>query len=113
MSTGLLLAAALLASTAVAHSFLGERYILGRLFRRSDLPRLFGSDWFTRRTLRFAWHLTSIAWLGFAGVLLLLAQPGAPQASSILRAAGATFVVTAAITALASNGRHLAWPAFL
>ena len=113
MKTGLLLAAALLVLTAVAHSFLGERYILVRLFRRPDLPRLFGSDWFTRRTLRFAWHLTSIAWLGFAAVLLLLAQPGAPQTSSILRAVGATFVVAAAITALASNGRHLAWPVFL
>jgi|SRR5687768_18609266 len=113
MKTGLLFAAALLASTAVAHSVLGERYILVRLFRRPDLPRLFGSDWFTRRTLRFAWHLTSIAWLGFAAVLLLVAQPGAPTTSSLLRAAGATFVVTAAVTALGSNGRHLAWPVFL
>ena len=39
-----------------------------------DLPRLFGSDWFTRRTLRFAWHITSVAWLGFAA--LLVAGPG-------------------------------------
>lgn len=113
MRTGILLAAALLASTAVAHSLLGERYILVRLFRRADLPRLFGSDWFTRRTLRFAWHLTSVAWLGFAAVLVLLASGQPPPAGSLFRAIGATFVVTAAITAVASKGRHLAWPVFL
>ncbi len=51
----LLVAAALLAAgVGAAHSYLGERYILTRLFRRQDLPKLFGSDWFTRRTLRFA-----------------------------------------------------------
>lgn len=38
---------------------------LVRLFRRADLPHLFGSDLFTRRTLRLAWHLTSVARLGF------------------------------------------------
>lgn len=113
MRTGILVAAALLASTAVAHSLLGERYILVRLFRRSDLPRLFGSDWFTRRTLRFAWHLTSVAWLGFAAVLVLLAEGQPPRADALLQAIGATFVVTAAVTAMASNGRHLAWPVFL
>jgi hypothetical protein len=111
--TGVVLAAALLALTAVAHSALGERYILVRLFRRSDLPRLFGSDWFTKRTLRFAWHLTSVAWLGFAAVLVLLARSEPPRAGVLLQAIAATFLVTAAITAGASRGRHLAWPVFL
>ena len=45
----------------VAHSVLGERYILTRLFRRENLPTLFGGTEFTTRTLRFAWHLTTIA----------------------------------------------------
>lgn len=47
--------------TGIAHSYLGERYILTRLFRRDDLPRLFGGTAFTTATLRFAWHLTTIA----------------------------------------------------
>ena len=54
------LAALLAVLLAVAHSSLGERFILIRLLRRQDLPRLFGSDRFTRGTLRFAWHLTSV-----------------------------------------------------
>ncbi len=113
MKIGLLVAAALLMLTALAHSVLGERYILRRLFRRDDLPRLFGSDWFTRRTLRFAWHLTSVAWLGFAALLVLLAGDVAPSRDVLLDAIAVTFLLTSVIAALASRGRHLSWPAFL
>lgn len=94
----LLAAAALTAATAVAHSVLGERYILTRLFRR-DLPKLFGSDDFTKRTLRFAWHVTSVAWLGIAAILAGLAP---------LDALFATFVASSALT-LAINWRHVSW----
>jgi hypothetical protein len=78
----LLSAAALLCMLiGVAHSYLGEKYILIRLFRRDNLPKLLGSDWFTKRTLRFAWHLTSIAWWGFAALLFTIAaEAGSEQA---------------------------------
>jgi hypothetical protein len=69
-----LVAAFLAFSVGVAHSVLGERYILIRLFRRSDLPQLLGSTEFTTRTLRFAWHLTTIAWWGAAALFFALAQ---------------------------------------
>jgi hypothetical protein len=64
-------AAVLLVAIGAAHSYLGERYILIRLFRlfRRDLPKLFGSDWFTKRTLRFAWHITTVMFWGFAALL--------------------------------------------
>jgi hypothetical protein len=100
----------------VAHSYLGERYILIRLFRRSDLPHIFGSDQFTRRTLRFAWHLTSVAWLGFA--VLFAVAGGVPRftqpatATVTLRVAAVTFAVSALVTLAGSRGRHLAWPVF-
>lgn len=113
MKIGLLIAALLLALTAVAHSFLGERYILIRLFRRNDLPQLRGSDWFTKRTLRFAWHLTSVAWLGLAGVLAASAQPMSPSVSVVVRIVAVTCLATSATIAFASKGRHLAWLAFL
>jgi hypothetical protein len=113
MKMGLLVAAILLALIAVAHSVLGERYIIIRLFRRSDLPRLFGSDAFTKRTLRFAWHLTSVAWLGFAAILAAAAEQTTPGVDPILRIVAVTCLVTAAVIALASKGRHLAWPIFL
>lgn len=37
-----LVAAVLAAGLGLAHSILGEKYILIRLFRRTDLPKLFG-----------------------------------------------------------------------
>ena len=112
MNAALLAAAALAAAVALAHSWLGERYLLVRLFRRSDLPRLFGNDLFTRRTLRFAWHLTSIAWLGFAALLVALAGETIPTTATLARIVAATFGLHSAVTLIASRGRHLAWLAF-
>ena len=107
-----LLAAALAVALGVAHSFLGEKYILIRLFRRSDLPQLFGGTEFTIRTLRFAWHLTSVAWWGAAALLFLLAQ-GPLSSGAVSGVLAAVFLASAAITFIASRGRHLAWPVFL
>ena len=69
------LAAILIVLLGVAHSVLGERYILTRLFR-GELPKLFGSSEFTRNTLRFAWHLTTLLALALGAILWLL--PGTP-----------------------------------
>jgi hypothetical protein len=91
---------------------LGERYILIRLFRREDLPKLFGGTEFTVRTLRFAWHLTSIAWWAAAALLLLLAQ-GPISSAAVSGVLAVMFLLSAAVTFIASRGRHLAWPVFL
>ena len=110
MNWAALVAAALCAGVGVAHSYLGERYILIRLFRRADLPHLFGSDVFTKRTLRFAWHLTTLAWWGLGALVLLLA--GRAPVETLGTAVAATFAATALVTLLGSRGRHLAWPVF-
>lgn len=96
----------------VAHSVLGERYILVRLFKRTDIPKLFGGTEFTTRTLRFAWHLTTVAWWGFAVILVQLAQ-GSISASSIASVIGITFLCTAVLTFTISRAKHLAWLVFL
>ena len=106
MSAWLALAAALSLALGLAHSYLGERFILARLFRRSDLPTLFGSDVFTKRTLRFAWHLTTIAWLGAAGLFWALGHGSRRQGIQVL---SLTFLVSALLALLVSRGRHLAW----
>jgi hypothetical protein len=113
-SLGLLyLVAALLAfGVGLAHSIMGERYILIRLFRRTDLPKLFGGTEFTIRTLRFAWHLTTVAWWGAAALFFLMAQRPLSSAAVSGVLAG-VFLVSAVITLVASRGRHLAWPVFL
>lgn len=106
-------AAALLAGISFTHSVLGERYILIRLFRRPDLPKLFGSDDFTRRTLRFAWHITSIAWLGFAGLLVAVASGASAPRIAVGTAVAATFGLSALVALAGSRGRHYAWLVFL
>ncbi len=106
----LLSAVVLILLIAASHSYLGERYILIRLFRQ-PLPKLFGSDDFTKRTLRFAWHITSIAWLGFA-YLLLQAHTGELSRSEMLYAISITFGITAVISLIGGRGKHWSWPVF-
>lgn len=112
MNTLLYIAASLLVAVGIAHSYLGERYILIRLFRRGDLPKILGSAAFTARTLRFAWHITSIAWLGLAAVLVVLAHP--PASSEALGLViGCTFLAHGVVALVGSRARHLSWPVFL
>jgi hypothetical protein len=125
MSYPLAAAAILTVGVGIAHSWLGERFILVRLLRR-DLPHLYGSDRFTKATLRFAWHLTTIAWFGLAAVMLMIGdrlgdpvQSSAPLAAdpggweqSAGYAIAATFAASAVITAAATRFKHLAWPLF-
>lgn len=106
----LTVAAMLIVLIGFAHSLLGERYILIRLFRR-PLPELFGSDDFTKKTIRFAWHITSVAWLGFAAILLQI-DHGNLSRVGVLGAIGMTFSISAAIALVASRGRHLSWVVF-
>lgn len=108
MADLLYLAAFLAVAVGVAHSYLGERYILTRLFRRSDLPKLFGGSEFTTRTLRFAWHITTVAWLGFAA-LLLHAGRGDLSVSGTLKIVGITSIASGLLPLLLTRGRHLSW----
>jgi hypothetical protein len=110
MNAALSIAVVLIVTVGAAHSYLGERYILIRLFRRPDLPQLFGSDVFTKRTLRFAWHLTTVAWLGFAALIWVL---GRGSAHTGFRVVSIVSLLSALLTFVGSRGRHLAWIAFL
>jgi hypothetical protein len=112
LSTLYVLAAVLAVALGVAHSYLGERYILIRLFRRPDLPKLFGGTEFTVRTLRFAWHLTTIAWWGFAAFFWYMAH-GSFSPTVAAGVLAAVFLISGAITLVASRGRHLAWVVFV
>lgn len=106
----LLSAVGLIVLIGFAHSYLGERYILSRLFRR-PLPELLGSDEFTKNTLRFAWHITTVAWLGFA-VILLQIHGGPLSRAGVLGAISGVFGISALVALAASRGRHLSWLVF-
>jgi peptidoglycan/LPS O-acetylase OafA/YrhL len=98
------------------HSILGEKYILIRLFRRENLPHLMGSDWFTKQTLRFAWHITTLAWWGFAAILYILATPDStPVASNqqtVLHIIALVFAISGLVSLVFSRGKHLSWVFF-
>lgn len=112
MERALFIAAFLAFAIGIAHSVLGERLILIRLFRSTKIPHLFGGPEFTIQTLRFAWHLTTVAWWGFAVILLLLATHSLSEHNVAIIIA-ITFLSSSVITAIISRGKHFAWPIFL
>lgn len=105
----LLIGSFLLVFIGFVHSILGEKYILIRLFKRDNLPKLLGSTWFTKRVLRFAWHLTTIAWWGFAAILYFLSQPNEHVRSEILLTISVVFAISGVVSLLFSRGKHLSW----
>jgi hypothetical protein len=108
----LILAALLIFLTGLAHSYLGERYLLMRLFKRDNLPKLLGSTDFTIGTLRFAWHITTVAWWAIAGLLALAAQ-GQLTPAAVLQVIAAAALASAALPLFFTRGKHLSWVVFL
>lgn len=109
----LYIAALLLVGIGIAHSVLGERYVLRRLERLEHIPRLpLGGRELMVQVLRFAWHLTSIAWLGIAAFLLLMAHDALSNKSAGFVVA-VTFMVSALTSGIPSRGRHYSWVVFL
>jgi len=104
----LMMAACLLVLCALVHSVLGEHYILRSLCRRDNLPKLLGGDSFTKGTLRFAWDITSFAWLGFAALLLLWPL----TAAEILYSISLVFICSGLFSAYYTKGKHLSWLVF-
>lgn len=106
----LLIAASILIILGVLHSVLGEKFILIRLFRRDNLPKIYGSDAFTKGTMRFAWHITSIAWFGFASLLLMHSEG---SSENILYVVSLVFLLSAALSVYFTKGKHFSWWLFL
>lgn len=102
------LAAVLIVLLGLAHSILGERYILIRLFRRPDLPEIFGGTAFTVQTLRFAWHITTVAWFGLAA-LLNAASQGALSSQRAMQIIAYTAIASGMLPLVFTRGKHLSW----
>ncbi|MDB4385252.1 hypothetical protein N9Z12_04295 [Opitutaceae bacterium] len=108
----LYIAGALTVLIGCAHSYLGEKYILRRLVREDNLPPLFGGEVSAPKILRFAWHLTTIAWWGFAVLLFMLVRT--PLSPALVgQVIAIVFGIHSLITLAASRGRHPAWIVFL
>src|SRR5690554_1069008 len=105
----LIAAAVLIGGLGIAHSILGERYIITWLLRH-DLPRLFGGTEFAAGTIRFAWHITTVLTLGVSTVLCLVAADATHPA--LVSAIGWTLVVCGLLPIYFTRGRHLSWVVF-
>jgi len=108
----LTIAVVLLLLMGIAHSYLGERYILIRLSKRDNLPKVLGSTAFTLGTLRFVWHLTTLAW-GALAFLVYSAGQGSISTDLILTVIGFASLGSAALPLYFTRGKHLSWLVFL
>jgi CDP-diglyceride synthetase len=111
MNPQLAIAAVLSASLAVAHSWLGERWIIQPVLAMENIPQLFGSRRGMKKILRFAWHLTSVFFVGMAAVLLHYSVVGSDRA--VLFIISITYLLSAVMTLAVSRGRHYAWVVFV
>lgn len=106
--TLLLASAALLLLTGIAHSWIGERKLIGPTL--ADRSGIYAHP-LPRAVIRFAWHLTTASWVVIAALILLVVHAGS---DGIVRGTamivGVVFLGAGLIDALASRGRHVGWP---
>ncbi|QYF92302.1 hypothetical protein KY495_16260 [Massilia sp. PAMC28688] len=104
-------AAVILCLLAIAHSVLGERYIITRLLRRDEVPKLFGSNVFTKQTLRYCWHLTTVLGLGMA--LLLVQIENGQGTPAVVQTLAVTLLAASVLAIVVTRARHLSWVGFV
>lgn len=109
----LIIAAILIFFIGIAHSVLGEHFIIKRLLRRDNLPKVYGCDDFTKKTIRFAWHITTTAWFGLAAICIQLSAIEVNSSHFIQYSISLTFAVSGLISLYFSKAKHFSWPIFL
>ena len=95
------LSAAAMTLTALAHSIVGEKRLIGPLLAR-DIDLLSG---YRASLVRFAWHFTSLLMIVTA---LVVAWPGTPV--PLIRITGAMWLLAGVLDAVLTRGKHIGWP---
>ncbi len=108
--------AVLLLGAALAHSLVGEKVVLRRLYRRggerAEVGRRTADDPSTRRAVRLAWHSLSLCLVGFAALLLTsgidhrAVGAGWDALAPII---AATFAALTVLSLVVARGRHVGW----
>ncbi len=112
LSTILYIAAFFAFAVGIAHSYLGERRILLPLIKRGNLPKIRGSEEITAKTIRIAWHATTVLfWV--VGVILIFLARNALDFHSMSAILAGTFLPLGILSLIASRGRHVSWLPFL
>ena len=109
---GIYIAATVAVFISFMHSYLGETRIIPRLIQCNDLPLLRRDRAFTGSILRWAWHLTSLAWLGFAFLLYATAARMTIGPLVLARTIAVIFGLTGLVAFVTTKGKHIAWPFF-
>ncbi len=113
MNSFFLIAALLIWITGLIHSVLGEKMIVIPLFKK-ELPPLTGSVPFMKRVLRFAWHLTTVAWWGIGIILFRLAEgPLDPTGRFVINVIAWVCLISGISALVMSRGRHFVWMVFM
>jgi hypothetical protein len=95
------LSAALMVATAVTHSALGEKRLIGPLLAR-DIKLLSG---YRANLVRFAWHFTSLLMIVTACVV---AWPTTPL--PVITITGFVWLAAGVMDAVLTRGKHVGWP---
>lgn len=94
------LSAAMMVATAITHSVIGERRLIGPLFALK-IEMLSG---YRAPLVRFAWHFTSLLMVATACVVV---WPGAPV--PLIQITGVIWLVAGIGDAILTRGAHIGW----
>lgn len=109
----LLVAAVVVAFIGCVHSYLGERLVFPRLFALPDLPLLRRDRTYTENVLRYAWHVTSVAWWSASAMLVAFWWGAGDARHTSLLIIAAMLLLTGLIILSTCGRRHPAWPLLL
>lgn len=111
MNSLFFIVAVVLFMLGIAHSAFGEKLLLIPIAKEKSVD-LFKQKPYMINVMRFAWHITSIAWWGMALIIFDFAKVENPLIFSVHALAG-TFTLTGIIILAFSKGLHPAWFFFL
>ena len=93
--------------TAFVHSYVGERRLIGPLVASNAGVM---SSALAKQVIRFAWHLTSLIWIGQALWLLRAASALPSLDRTVVAGIGVLYLIAALYSAVVTRGRFIGSP---
>lgn len=97
----------LLLMTALMHSIMGERMLIGPLLEQGG-NRVLEHN-LSRMLIRFGWHVTSLMWVLLAISLYGVMFKHMSAATLLLASTGICFLCIGIFDLIFSKGRHIGW----
>ena len=93
--------------TAFTHSYFGERRLISPLVASNAGVM---SRALAKQVIRFAWHLTSLLWVGQALLLVRMANDPSSLDRAVIGGIGVLHLGAGLFDAVLTRGRHIGWP---